>query len=263
MNNLVLFLGILLIILIYILYMYFTMSSTTLFSTANLFNTVESVEITSKPASLRYAYGIWIYVNGWDTTTNKVIFDRNENVKLYFDDHSPILKCDITMSGGSIADAAPVTDSDPTPVVDAVPATAATTTATTEGFSSNNIKTVNITDSFPLQKWTHIIVNADNQYFDFYLDGKLVKSIRAHATESKSTPKIPSKDTKMNLGNNAPFDAHITRFYHWDQPINPHTAWKTYMAGNGQSTLTNVTNSYNVNLHVLKDNLEYTKFQLI
>ena len=225
MNNLVLFLGILLIILIYILYMYFTMSSTTLFSTASLFESQTPVEISSKPTSTRYAYGIWIYVNGWDTTKNKVIFDRNENVKLYFDNSSPVLKCDIAMS-----------------------ATAA--------------ETVNITDSFPLQKWTHIIVNADNQYFDFYLDGKLVKSVRAHAAES--IPKVPSKDTKMNLGNtNGGFDAHITRFYHWDQPIDPHTAWKTYMAGNGQSTLTNATSSYGLNLHVLKDNLEYTKFQLL
>jgi len=224
MNNLVLFLGIILIVLIYILYMYFTMNSTTLFSSEKLFNTQETVEITSKPTSTRYAYGIWIYVNEWDSNIQKVIFDRKDNVKLYLDTMSPTLKCDITMS-------------------------------------ASDTETVNITDNFPLQKWTHVIVNADNQYFDFYLDGKLVKSVRAHA--DSSIPKQPLKDTKMNLGSGVPFDAHVTRFYHWNQPIDPHTAWKTYMAGNGQSTITNATSSYGVNLHVLKDNIEYTKFQLL
>lgn len=224
MNNLVLFLGIILIVLIYILYMYFTMNSTTLFSSEKLFNTKKMVDITSKPTSTRYAYGIWVYVNEWDSNITKVIFERENNVKLYLDKMSPTLKCDITMSA-----------SDP--------------------------ETVNITDNFPLQKWTHIIVNADNQYFDFYLDGKLVKSIRAHA--DNSIPKQPLKNTQMTLGDGAAFDAHVTRFYHWNQPIDPHTAWKTYMAGNGQSTLTNVGSSYGVNLHVLKDNIEYTKFQLL
>jgi hypothetical protein len=224
MNNLVLFLGIILIVLIYILYMYFTMNSTTLFSSEKLFNTKKMVDITSKPTSTRYAYGIWVYVNEWDSNITKVIFERENNIKLYLDKMSPTLKCDITMSA-----------SDP--------------------------ETVNITDNFPLQKWTHIIVNADNQYFDFYLDGKLVKSIRAHA--DNSIPKQPLKNTQMTLGDGAAFDAHVTRFYHWNQPIDPHTAWKTYMAGNGQSTLTNVGSSYGVNLHVLKDNIEYTKFQLL
>ena len=182
------------------------------------------VDITSKPTSTRYAYGIWIYVNEWDPTITKVIFERENNVKLYLDKMSPTLKCDIAMSA-----------SDP--------------------------ETVNITDNFPLQKWTHLIVNADNQYFDFYLDGKLIKSVRAHA--ENSIPKQPLKNTQMTLGDGAAFDAHVTRFYHWNQPIDPHTAWKTYMAGNGQSTLTNSIGSYGVNLHVLKDNIEYTKFQLL
>jgi len=225
MNNLVLFLGIILIVLIYILYMYFTMNSTTLFSSEKLYGTKKMVEITSKPTSTRYAYGIWIYVNEWNPSITKVIFDRENNVKLYLDEASPTLKCDIAMSA-----------SDP--------------------------ETVNITDNFPLQKWTHIIVNADNQYFDFYLDGKLVKSVRAHA--ANSSPKQPGDNkVQMALGDNKNFDAHVTRFYHWNQPIDPHTAWKTYMAGNGQSTITNSVGSYGVNLHVLKDNIEYTKFQLL
>jgi len=200
------------------------MNSTTLFSSEKLFNTKKMVDITSKPTSTRYAYGIWVYVNEWDSNITKVIFERENNVKLYLDKMSPTLKCDITMSA-----------SDP--------------------------ETVNITDNFPLQKWTHIIVNADNQYFDFYLDGKLVKSIRAHA--DNSIPKQPLKNTQMTLGDGSAFDAHVTRFYHWNKPIDPHTAWKTYMAGNGQSTLTSVGSSYGVNLHVLKDNIEYTKFQLL
>ena len=224
MNGIAIILAIVVILLFYILYRFFMLKSTELTSTASLLEQNPKISIENKPTSTRYSYGIWIYVNEWDPTITKVIFERENNVKLYLDKMSPTLKCDIAMSA-----------SDP--------------------------ETVNITDNFPLQKWTHLIVNADNQYFDFYLDGKLIKSVRAHA--ENSIPKQPLKNTQMTLGDGAAFDAHVTRFYHWNQPIDPHTAWKTYMAGNGQSTLTNSIGSYGVNLHVLKDNIEYTKFQLL
>ena len=39
-----------------------------------------------------------------------------------------------------------------------------------------------ITNNFPLQKWTCILVSVDNKIIDVYLDGKLVKSIENKTT---------------------------------------------------------------------------------
>ena len=224
MDNLTLFLSILIIILIYVLYVYFTMKSTTLVTSASLNETQTPITITSNPASTRYSYGIWIYINSWDTNKEKIIYTRDGNVKLYFDKLSPVLKCDVTMTQSSV-------------------------------------ETAIVTDNFPLQKWVHIILSADNQYFDFYLDGKLVKSIRAY--QENSMPKQPLKDSKMILGGSDTFDAYTTRFYHWNQPVDPQTAWKTYKEGNGSSSLGSSMASYGINLQLLKDNIEYTQFQLL
>tara|TARA_Y100000389_G_scaffold198073_1_gene233907 strand:- start:439 stop:1116 length:678 start_codon:yes stop_codon:yes gene_type:complete len=225
MNNLTLFLIILLILLLYILYYYFTLTSTVLITNASLNEVQDLISITSNPTSTRYAYGIWIYINSWDPNRNKTIFSRDGNMKVYFDKLSPVLKCDINMT-------------------------------------QTDAETAIITDGFPLQKWSHIVVSADNDYFDFYLDGKLVKSVRAH--EENSMPATPVENAKIRLGDSDDtFDAYVTQFYHWNQPIDPETAWKTYMAGNGQSAVSNAVGSYSVNLHVLKDNIEHTKFQLL
>lgn len=224
MDKITLFLSILIIILIYVLYVYFTMKSTTLITNASLNETQSPITITSNPASTRYAYGIWLYINSWDTNKDKIIYTRDGNIKLYFDKLSPVLKCDVTMT-------------------------------------QSTAETAIVTDNFPLQKWVHLIVSADNQYFDFYLDGKLVKSIRAY--QENSMPKQPLKDTKMVLGGSDTFDAYATRFYHWNQPVDPQTAWQTYKEGNGSSSLSASMSSYGINLQLLKDNIEYTQFQLL
>jgi hypothetical protein len=51
-----------------------------------------------------------------------------------------------------------------------------------EKASSVAIDDVIITDSFPIQKWTHITVSVDSQYCDMYVDGKLSKSIKYSST---------------------------------------------------------------------------------
>ena len=83
-------------------------------ASANLNDDITPINIKNSPSSSRYAYGLWIYANSWDMGATKTIFQRNENIKLYLDSSAPILNCDITMSDG-------------------------------------NVKTVEITDNFPLQ----------------------------------------------------------------------------------------------------------------
>ena len=154
----------------------------------------------------------------------KTIFNRTDNMQLYLDQNSPILKCDIVMTDDSS-------------------------------------KTIEITDNFPLQKWVHVLVSVDNQYIDCYVDGKLVKSGRAYyeTDEQITTPKQPpGVDKEMKLGGTTRFDAYITKFKHWDEATNPETAYSAYMEGNGQGVQNFMAN---YGLDVLVKKATYAAFK--
>jgi hypothetical protein len=224
MNTVAIILAIVVVLLFYILYKYFMLKSTELSKSASLSATNPAIPITNSPSSLRYAYGIWIYVNSWNTGVSKTIFSRTNNIKLYLDSTAPVLKCDITMNGGAA------------------------------------IKTLEITDNFPLQKWAHVVVSVDNQYVDAYLDGKLIKSGRM--IDGQNGPATPtSKD--MIIGGGTTFDAYVSKFQHWAEPIDPQIVWNEYMSGNGQSRVTNFISSYGIDLSIIKDNIEQSKYSIL
>jgi hypothetical protein len=229
MNYVVIILGVIAIFLLYLLIKVLSATAVELTASANLNDDITSIPIKNAPTNSRYAYGLWVYVNSWDMGTTKTLFQRNENIKLYLDSSAPILNCDITMSDG-------------------------------------NVKTVEITDNFPLQKWVWIIVSVDNQYVDCYLDGKLVKSGRAYgesADDGMSVPKVPpNEDTNMKLGGNSRWDAYVTKFKHWSGPVNPETAHSTYLEGNGQSSFNNFFSRYGLDILIKKDNVEQTKLSI-
>lgn len=238
MNGIAIILAIVVILLFYILYRFFMLKSTELTSTASLLDSNPSIPIVNKPTSTRYSYGIWIYVNSWDSSIDKTIFERTNNIKLYFSKAAPVLKCDISMNNGS------------------------TTASST---------TLEITDNFPLQKWVHIVTSVDNQYLDAYLDGKLVKSGRLYneavvvnnvTTSPESTPKTPG-DEPIVIGSGTTYDAYIAKFNHWALPLDPQTVWSTYSEGNGQSGMNNYISSYGIDLSILKDNVEQSKYSLL
>jgi hypothetical protein len=246
MNGIAIILAIVVILLFYILYRFFMLKSTELTSTASLFDSNPSIPIDNKPTSTRYSYGIWIYVNSWNSSIEKTIFERTNNIKLYFAEAAPVLKCDITMDDGQTLAAgedAPTT-------------------------------TLEITDNFPIQKWVHIVTSVDNQYLDAYLDGKLVKSGRLYneavvadsansiTASSESTPKTPG-DEPMVIGGGTTYDAYIAKFIHWAFPLDPQTVWSTYSEGNGQSGMNNYISAYGIDLSILKDNVEQSKYSLL
>ena len=207
-------------------------SATQLTATANLNDDITPIPIMNSPRGTKYAYGLWMYVNSWDMGSPKTVFTRADNIELYLDPGSPVLNCNIIMS-------------------------------------NDDVKTVEITDNFPLQKWVHVLVNVDNQYIDCYIDGKLVKSVRAYIEDSTNGIKVPKQPPqggkdgiKMKLGGSSRYDAYITKFKHWPSAVNPETAWATYMEGNGQSSFKNWMSSYGLDVLLKKDNVEQTKFSL-
>jgi hypothetical protein len=248
MNTVVIGLGIIIVILIYILYSYFSNLSATLTPSATLNTTVPGVTTINNPSATRYAYGTWIYVNSWDPSVPHTILFRDRNINVYLDKTTPTLYVQVYMASGPPAWSAPLM----------------------------------ITNSFPLQKWVHVIVSMDNQFADVYLDGKLVTSHRFLTINPDNTqvmPAIPTKDaasTPVYIGNppattSSPaqmpsgqtYDAYVTKFKRWDAgPVDPQTAWNTYMEGNGSSSLLGSLGAYGVNLTVLKNNVENSKLVL-
>jgi hypothetical protein len=230
MNAIAIILGIVIIILFFVLYKYFTTTASKLNKTTNVsLNTnltENSITKIDSPTNTQYAFGIWIYIVSWNYSTPKTIFNFNGAMKVYIDSKSPSLKVDIN-----------TTDKTKSP---------ATTT---------------ITENFPLQKWVFIIVSMDNSYLDVYLDGKLIKSVLI------TNPSQPPSTTNIVLGNSntpfQPFNANVANFYRWTIPMDPGTAWNYYMKGNGQGGLMSSMSAYGLNMQVLQNNVETASYQLL
>jgi hypothetical protein len=138
MDYTVIILGIIIVFLIYYLYVNYIGAVKTMTKSADLNTAIPNITTIDRSANLNYSYGLWLYVNSWDNSKEKIIFTRANNIKLYLDTSTPTLKCDIVKTSG--------------------------------------VETVIITDNFPLQKWVYVIVSVDGRIVDCYINGKLVKS---------------------------------------------------------------------------------------
>ena len=220
-------LGVLVVILIYILYRYFMTKSTSLSAQANLNNSaIPDIKITDSPTSMRYAVGYWMYINSWSSSTNnKPIISRANQFNVYLDASTPTLYVDISQNCASGATATP-------PIA--------------------------ITTDFPLQKWTHVVVNVDGKFVDMYLDGKMIKSIKLACDQKPSTisPEVP-----IVLGGTPTSDTMISSLKRWSSPLSPQDVWNDYLSGAGNS-LTNMFSSYGVGVSLYRDNVEQSMFRL-
>jgi hypothetical protein len=139
MDYTVIVLGIIIVFLVYYLYVNYIGAVKTMAKSADLNSVQPTITNIDKPSNLNYSYGVWLYVNSWNNSSTKTIFGRTNNIRLYLEQNTPTLKCDITTT-------------------------------------SNQNETIIITDNYPLQKWVYIIVSVDGRIVDCYINGKLVKS---------------------------------------------------------------------------------------
>ena len=238
MSPVAIILGIVIILLIYVLYKYFSKSSSSLGALMDLSTTSSTVPLITKDkvvnsTSARFSYGIWVYINTWDTTQTKNIFYRPNlplsdplkyDIRLYLDQTSPTLYCDFY-----------------------------TQQTTSNGVSSPATETVAITTNFPIQKWVYIIVSVDGKLVDTYIDGKLITS-----QELKALPYVSDSDIFVGT-----FKAYAAQFQRWTSPMDPQTAWTNYMSGNGGSGLSKMFSSYGIDVTFKKDDVEQNKFKLL
>jgi len=221
MNTTTIVLGIIVIGLIYLLYIYFVKQSAVITKSASL-KTGNNPPINNinSGQSTQYAYGIWIYVNTWDTMSNKTIFSRTNNILLYLDASKPNLYCDITcLNAGKLSK-----------------------------------QTILITDNFPVQKWVYVIISSDTMIIDCYLDGKMVNSTKL--TNSPNVPGLPNV-APVVLGQG--WDAYVAGFQNWNGPIGPQQAWDSYLSGNG-NVVSSFFSRYTLNFAINKDNVQQSSY---
>lgn len=256
MSNAIIILGtVLVVLIIYMLFQSYFDGEQKLLSQAYLKDAVDVVESNvSKPNASNFSYGIWIYVQQWiqpaavGTVTLEQasrIFARQDEIGLYLGQDAT-LKVRVADQVGKNVKAA------------TVEVTPATTPAT------YNYSEIILTKNFPIQKWVHVGLVVDGNKFDGYIDGKMVKSI---GLKTNITPALADgyAANKIEFGSktNAMKDSlliaeHKRRTY----PMDPKGMWDLYMKGNGVSGLTQAAGSMNVNLSILKDGVESSKFAL-
>lgn len=218
-----------------------TLSSTTI--NLNAKPPAPPVLVTSltNPQATKYAYGIWIYVNSWDTNMNKIIFSRNNDILLYLDKVTGFLKCAVNSSQKPFYDTPLTTDAVLNPEL-----------LSTNYKATNNFITV--TNNFPLQTWVFIVVNINNNAVDIYLNGKMEKSIQIDQVS-------PDKTSNLYYGNG--YDAIVSGFTRWSAPVDPNMVWNTYVNGTNSNSLSGALGGgYHAAVTITKDSATTSQFSL-
>jgi hypothetical protein len=241
MDIVVIILGTVVVVLIsFLVYNKYFSSVSTLMKQTSLQTRPPDVIATSiqKGDSVRFAYGIWVYINQWtQSPLNKVIFARENEIIVYLDDKAN-LKCIINPNVANY-----------TNLNSGIAPSVADATDSTVGGQ----KTIMVSNNFPLQKWVYITVSVDNTIADIYLEGKLVKSLPIPLVS-------PLADKPIVFGGGYP--AYISQFQRWTSELDPQTVWDTYMKSSGGNSLTGMVGNYNINLSLLKDNIVSSNFSL-
>jgi hypothetical protein len=228
MNYTIIILGIIIVFLVYYLYVNYISASKTILKSVDLNSVNPDITLVDKAENVSYGYGAWLYINSWDQNKSKEVFSRSNNISLYLDKSSSILKCDISLNS-----------------------------------TGNTNQTIVITENFPLQKWVYIIISVDGgtgngTIVDCYINGKLVKSSKL-ATDAKAPGS--ATEAPIKIGGGSSWDAVLAKFTRFTTPVDPQTAWDNYLTGNGSSGLFSLGN-FSANLAVLKDNVQYSNVKL-
>ena len=216
MNYTFIILGIILLVIIFILYKVFTEKKTKIESSKTLSANTHYYTDLKNPGSPKYYIGIWLYVRSLPSS------DVN---KCIYD-----IKDSTKILGLFLDDNAKLSYK-----------------------YDNETKQQPIMDGFPLQRWTHVILSVDsNKLIDTYVDGKLMMSHNVSLTQPNATSELrESAGSDTNI-----IDAEIAGFERVPTTMNPQTAWKKYLAGNGGNAFTRFFKTWGISLVLTKDDVD-------
>ena len=199
--------------------MYYYLTNTELTSGLQELNKQLEVkyEKLKNPNALTYSYQCWLYISS--PTSGPVSLFGRQNTSA-----TGTYEFKVELSGQTLLLKAGLGTSDP-----------------------NTIMT--ITDSFPLQKWTYLVVNVYNmKTFEAYLNGKLAKTVNV-SNVSDVTPS--SKTSSLKIGS-ADLAGYVTKFIRLPIALDAKTIWNTYLEGNGLTSYFSSLIPYGLNMSISK-----------
>jgi len=237
MSNTTIILGTVLVVLIvYMLFQSYFDGEQKLLNQAYLKDADDiSVGDISKPNASNFSYGVWIYVQQWetpdDTETASRIFTRQDELGLYLENDAT-LKVRVADVGKNVK----------------------------TGVKDTGYSEIILTNNFPIQKWVHVGLVVDGNKFDGYIDGKLIKSVGLSGIGI--TPNTADHGIEFGTSNTMKDTLMIAEHKRLTYPMDPKGVWDLYMKGNGANGLTQAASDMNINLSILKDGVESSTFSL-
>ena len=219
MNYLAIGLVIIIIVILYYVYYYFT--NTTLTSGLQELNTPTSVKynLLKNPGAFTYSYQCWLYISS-PTSGSVPIFYRKKgngpgsNSEFEVNLNGQLLK----LKAGNGSSAPP-----------------------------NDIMT--ITDSFPIQKWTYLVINVYNlKTYEAYINGKLAKTVNVPNANAQT----PTYHTSGLYIGDSTLNGYVTKFIRLPSTLEAKTVWEIYLSGNGLSSFFTSLIPYGMNMSISK-----------
>ena len=229
MNSHKIIIGVVIVILIYLLYLYFFGDSTTVLEgmhDAAVESVIPASSLAPAVGSANYTYSIWIFVANWNTGAPKVIFERpGDDSGTY----APKMAFSADLNNIDI------------------------TLATYDPSKPIMCQVANV----PLQSWTNIIMTINGQALDLYLDGKLVRTCLM-----SGIPK-PSSQSLTLTPSGKSFQGYTSNFRYINNNVNPREAYAIYKEGyQSGNWLSGMFNKYRIKMSFLEDNVEVNSFEI-
>ena len=231
MNARNIILGVVCLIIVYIVYMYYFGSNTTSYL-AGIHDAKTSLTISPSQmpagASSDYAYSVWVYVNNWNYRLGetKPILERVGMNRMAFDPNLNNITITLAVyppNGG--------------------------TTPMTHTCTLENV---------PLQAWTNVIMTLNGRSLDLYMDGKLVRTC--------VLPGVPyvTPGANLDLTPGGGFYGYTGNLQYINRAINPREAWAIYKEGYGGSAswLSSLFNKYRIKVAFMEENKEINSIEI-
>lgn len=210
-------------LVIYVLFTFFFRGGkkTGISGEIHLLNSPPDITDVVPSGALNYTYSLWMYVNSWGSSDNKLVFQAVDGSdalqqKLYFDASTAKLMYSVRRKAWN-----------------------------GETGDNKGRDIVQITDAFPLQKWVHVVIVHASKNLDFYIDGKL-----RHSATMAELPE--NNTTKIKFGSG--FDCHLSKFYR-EVETNiraPIEVEREYLSGSGARAVSSASSVHGT-VQVVKD----------
>jgi hypothetical protein len=196
------------------------------------------------PESIRYFYDGWLRVNSVpNDNTTYVIFNRGN-------DFIVALKGHVLSLQHAKGDETNKVDNNGTLL------------------GSSNATIAEIATNLPFQKWVYFCINVDENRMDFYLNGKLTKSVKgSDITNPRDTTKKLDFSKFSNTGaltvGNTSVVGRLARFRREPGNMDPQSVWNVYIQGPGINDANeDLTGDYHAKASILRKGKPVRSMQL-